>query len=98
MIASKSYAGASPSNTARSRAASSSTHSDSLYAGTTIEMVRTRSAHRLIEHVPALFQHLDAAVVLALDGAVVRALVDQPQQLEVHGVEQALVDGRLVEG
>src|ERR1700681_4303416 len=62
-----------------------------------MEMIRTRSAHRLIEHVPAPFEHLDAPVVFAVDRPVVRALVDQPQELEVDGVEEPLLDRRFVQ-
>src|ERR1700683_4410805 len=58
--------------------------------------MESRSPH-VLQDVPPLFEHLDALLVFVMDPAVVVTLVHEPQQLEVNGVEQSLLDVRFVE-
>ena len=44
----------------------------------------------VVENLPACVEHLDPLGVLFGDMAVVVALVEQPQQFEMHRVEQAV--------
>src|ERR1700761_942456 len=44
-----------------------------------------------IQDRPALFEHIDSLGVLVLDLAVILPLVQQPQQFEMHRIQQSLI-------
>jgi hypothetical protein len=51
-----------------------------------------------VEYRPAGFEHVDALGVFLLDLTVVVALVEEPEELEVDGIEKAVGDGVFASG
>src|SRR5664279_5194195 len=75
----------------------SSTRSCAMKSATRMVLDRILGPIFRREYVPTLLEHLDPLGIFLLDGSVVLALIEQPEQFEMHGFDKTLFEIVLLE-